>query len=258
MSRTRWQLDPSLLDLDGLLKRLSLANTRQSYRMLIDRAEREQWTFQQFLTVLAAEEVTHRAQTRLRRLTVRAGFPYLKTVDDFDFTLQSALEMATLGTFLSPDFITDGRSLVLQGPTGRGKTHLAIAIGYRAIQNGFDARFVTAAKLIDELSAASREGRLSEALAGYTHPHVLIVDELGYLTYGTDAANVLFHVVNDRHIRGRSMVFTTNKPLETWGAVLHDPDLADAIVDRLLEKGRLLRLDGPSYRTRHVALEGRP
>ena len=136
-----------------------------------------------------------------------------------------------------------------------GKTHLAVAIAYRAIQNGFDALFVTADELIDELSSAFRNGRLAETLARFTHPYVLVVDEVGYLTYGTDAANMLFHVVNDRHRRKRSMIFTTNKPLAAWGRVLHDEDLAQAIVDRVLERGRLLQLDGPSMRTRHLGLD---
>jgi hypothetical protein len=82
-----------------------------------------------------------------------------------------------------------------------------------------------------------------------------VVDEVGYLTYGTDAANMLFHVVNDRHKRKRSMIFTTNKPLAAWGRVLHDEDLAQAIVDRVLERGRLLHLDGPSMRTKHLGLD---
>ena len=90
---------------------------------------------------------------------------------------------------------------IFTGKPGRGKTHLAVAIAYRAIQNGFDALFTTAAELIDDLSAAFREGRLAEALPTYTHPAVLVVDEVGYLTYGTDAANMLFHVVNERHRR---------------------------------------------------------
>ena len=85
-----------------------------------------------------------------------------------------------------------------------------------------------------------------------------MVDEVGYLTYGTDAANMLFHVVNDRHKRKRSMIFTTNKPLKAWGAVLHDNDLAHAIVDRILERGRILHLDGPSMRTRHLDLDDSP
>ena len=93
-------------------------------------------------------------------------------------------------------------------------------------------------------------------LTGYLHPHVLVVDEVGYLSYGPDAANVLFHVVNERHLRGRSMLFTTNKsPLTAWADVLHDADLAEAIVDRILERGRLVLLDGPSYRTQHLDLD---
>jgi DNA replication protein DnaC len=243
------------IPLDDLLKRLHLANARRIWRDLTTRAEKEGWSCRDFLAMLVAEEVAHRQQTRLGRLTRRAHFPFLKTVDDFDFTLQSTLRAAMLGSFLSPDFVTDGRGLILSGKTGRGKTHLAIAIAYRAIQNGFNARFTTAAALIDHLSRASREGRMNEMLAVYTHPDVLVIDEVGYLAYGTDAANVLFHVVNERHLKRRPMIFTTNKSLKAWGLVLHDPDLAQAIVDRVLERGRLLRLDGPSVRTKHLPLD---
>ena len=243
------------LELDAVFKRLNLANARRVWRDLVARAEREDWPYDRFLTVLVAEEIAHRQQTRLTRLTRRAGFPFLKTIDDFDFTYQSTVRLALLGSALSPDFLTEGRALILAGKPGRGKTHLAVAIAYRAIQNGFDAHFVTAAELIDDLSAAFRQGRLADALTVYTHPGLLVVDEVGYLTYGTDAANMLFHVVNDRHKRRRAMIFTTNKPLSTWGRVLHDDDLALAIVDRILERGRLLTLDGPSMRTKHLGLE---
>ena len=246
------ELDDS--DIDAGFKRLHLANARRVWRELVQRAETDGWSYRDFLAVLVAEEIAHRKQTRLGRLTRKARFPYFKTIDEFDFSFQTNLRLQMLGSFLAPDFVTEGRSLVLSGKPGRGKTHLAIAIAYRAIQNGFDALFITAAALIDDLSRASREGRLSEALATYLQPHVLVVDEVGYLTYGTDAANVLFHVVNERHLRRRSMIFTTNKPLKAWGNVLHDPDLAEAIVDRILERGRLVRLGGPSIRSRHVDL----
>ena len=113
----------------------------------------------------------------------------------------------------------------------------------------------TAAELVEDLSNASKKGHLQESLSTYTHPHVLVIDEVGYLTYGQDAANVLFHVVNDRHLRKRPMIFTTNKPLSEWGKVLHDEDLAAAILDRVLERGRFIHLDGPSGRTRHLNLE---
>ncbi len=245
--------DPATLDIEAMLKRLHLANARRCWPQLTEQAGVEQWSHRDFLAILLAEEIGHRHGTRLRRASHDAHFPFLKTVDDFDFTQQTALRPTLLGSYLGPDFVTEGRNLILMGKTGRGKTHLAIAIAYKAIHNGFTALFTTAAALIDDLSAASRNGRLREALGHYLQPHVLVVDEVGYLTYGPDAANVLFHVVNDRHLKKRPIVFTTNKsPLTAWGAVLHDHDLAEAIVDRTLERGRLLVLDGPSYRTRHL------
>ncbi len=248
-------MTPAEIPLEALFKRLHLANAPRIYRDLAARAEKEQWPYRDFLAVLMAEEVAHRQATRVQRLTRRAHFPFLKTIDEFDFTYQSILRLSVLGSYLSADFVSDGRCLILSGKSGRGKTHLAVALAYRAIQNGFDALFTTAAALIDDLSRAGRDGRLRAALADYTHPQVLVIDEVGYLAYGSDAANVLFHVVNERHLRKRPMIFTTNKPLDAWGRVLHDPDLAAAIIDRVLERGRQLTLDGPSVRTKHLGLD---
>jgi DNA replication protein DnaC len=239
-------------NLDAMLKRLTLANTRRIWPDLVTRAEAEDWTYRQFLETLVAEEVAWRQDTRLRRCTYQARFPFLKTIDDFDFQYQSQLRLSLLGSYLSADFVTEGRSLILYGRSGRGKTHLAVAVAYRAIQNGFEALFTTAAALIDDLSRASRDGRVREVLQRYARVHVLVIDEIGYLHYGPDAANVVYHLVNERHLAGRPMVFTTNKPLASWGEVLHDPDLAEAITDRVLERGRFIQLRGPSYRTRHL------
>ena len=241
--------------LEPLFLRLNLAHTRRIYQEVADRAEKENWTYRDFLALLLAEEVAHRKQTRLQRFTRKAHFPFFKTIDEFDFSLQSTLRQSLLGSYLGPDFVTEGRSLILCGKTGRGKTHLAVAIGYRAIQNGFETFCTTAAELVEDLSNAGKKGHLQESLLTYTRPHVLVMDEVGYLTYGQDAANVLFHVVNDRHLRKRPMIFTTNKPLSEWGKVLHDEDLAAAILDRVLERGRFVHLDGPSGRTRHLDLE---
>lgn len=245
----------SVSDLDGLFKRLSLANARRNHLKLIERAELEQWSYHQLLETLVRDELAFRQQTRITRLVSRSGFPFFKTIDEFDFSCQSTLRLAMLGSALSADFVTQGSCLIFSGKPGRGKTHLAIALAYRAIQNGFSAVFVTAAQLIDELSCAFRTGNLNASVAPYTSPDVLVVDELGYLTYSTDAANMLFHVVNHRHHRHKSMIFTTNKPLAQWGDVLHDQDLAHAIIDRILERGRHLQLDGPSMRTRHLGLD---
>jgi DNA replication protein DnaC len=239
-----WELSEA--HLEAHFRRLNLAHMRRIYQEVADRAEKESWSHRDFLALLLSEEVARRKQTRLQRCTRSAHF---------DFTLQSTLRQSLIGSYLGLDFVTEGRSLILHGKTGRGKTHLAMAIGYRAIQNGFETLFTTAAELIEDLSNASKRGHLQESLATYTHPHVLVIDEVGYLTYGPDAANVLFHVVNDRHLRRRPMVFTTNKPLNEWGKVLHDEDMAAAILDRVLERGRFIHLDGPSGRTRHLNLE---
>ena len=246
------------LDLDGLLRRLHLPTVRRLYPELAHRAEGESLAYREFLAVLMAEEVAHRAQTRIQRCVHRAHFPFLKTVDEYDFTFQSGVRLSLLGSALSADFITQGQSLIFSGPSGTGKTHLAIAIAYRAIQNGFDALFTTATALIEDLSAATRAGKLRPVLPTYTHPAVLVIDEVGYLGYGPDAANVLFQVVNDRYLHQRPMIFTTNKPLAAWGRVLHDADLAEAILDRVLERGRHLELRGRSYRTRHAPLDLTP
>lgn len=245
--------DPHTIDLDPLLRQLHLSYTRTAWVELVAQCDSQNVSCREFLVRLLTAEVATRQQSRIRKSTHQARFPFLKTIEEFDFSLQPHLRLATLGPFLGPEMVTEGRCLILQGEPGRGKTHIAIAIAYRAILNGFIAKFTHAAELIDHLSAESRKGNLRQALTAYVNPHVLIIDEVGYLSHGPEAANVLFHVVQQRHAKKKPMIFTTNKaPLTQWGDVLHDKDLADTIVDRVLERGRLIVLQGPSYRTKHL------
>ena len=245
-------LTPEAIDLDGLLRRLHLPTIRRLYAELQERAEVEEMSHRDYLALLVAEEVAHRAETRIQRATRKANFPFLRTIEEFDFKFQTSVRLSLLGSCLGPELVSEGRCLILGGASGRGKTHLAVSIAYRAIQNGYDAYFTTAAELIEELSGAAREGRLREALTPYVQPHVLVIDEVGYLTYCDEAANVLFQVVDHRYLHKKPMILTTNKPLSQWGRVLHDADLAEAITDRVLERGRFIQLRGPSYRTRHL------
>jgi len=245
-------------DLDGMLKRLHLPTVRRLHGELATRAETEGMSYRTYLETLIAEEIAHRTETRLTRAVRKAQFPFLRTIDDFNFTFQTALKLQMLGSYLGPELVTEGRSALLSGPSGTGKSHLCIAIAYRAIQHGYEARFVGADALIGELSRAATKGRLESALEPYLQPHVLVIDELGYLSHAADAANVLYRVVNERYLRHRPMLLTTNKPLAALGDVLHDGDLAEAILDRLLERGAHFAMRGRSYRTRHLTEEEAP
>lgn len=246
------------LDLDGMLKKLALPAVRRLWAELALRAEAEGMSYRTYLEMLVAEELARRAQGRLERAVRKARFPFLRTIEEFDFTFQTALKLKMLGSYLGPELVSEGRCAVFSGPTGTGKTHLVVAIAYRAIQNGFEVRFVTADQLIGELSHAARLDTLDEAVRPYVKPHVLVVDELGYLTHADDAANVLYRVVNERYLQARPMLFTTNKPLAALGAVLHDGDLAEALLDRVLERGQHFATRGRSYRTRHLKKEDGP
>ena len=244
-------MHPADIDLLAMLKRVRLPTVANVLPQFIERAAAESWSHRDFLAAIIAEEVAHRETTRIQRSATLARFPYLKTIEEFDFIFQSSLKRSQLGPFLDPDFVTNGRHLILEGRPGLGKTHLAIAISYKAIQHGHDALFVPATNIIDDLVVAAKEGRLREATDVYLQPDVLIIDEVGYLQHADSAANVLYGVIDGRCHQKRPMIVTTNKPLREWGAVLHDRHLAEAILDRILEHGSHIELVGRSWRTRN-------
>jgi DNA replication protein DnaC len=235
--------------LDDALRRLQLPGFRKHHGELADRAVQENWTYPEFLEALVRLELEGRTEGRIARATRQAGFPFIKTIETFDFQFQTTVTRRQLGAYLGPELISEGRNLILWGPAGVGKTALCIALAYKAIQHGAEARFVTCTELIHQLTEARRHGKWEATLKRVLTPEVLIVDEVGYLGYGPEAASVLFPVIDQRYLRGnRPVLLTTNKDPRQWGEVLHDPDLSAAILDRLLHHGEVLRLGGRSYR----------
>jgi DNA replication protein DnaC len=235
--------------LESHLRRLHLPAMRTRYEAVEEQARHEAWSYREYLERLAEEELAHRHERRIAAHVRRARFPFLKTLEEFDFTFQSTVSRPMLGPYLGLDLVTGGRNLILWGRSGVGKTALAIALAYKAIQQGASARFVTCTELIGELVQARARNDWEAALSRVLKPEVLVIDEVGYLSYGPFAANVLFPVVDKRYLMGnRPMLLTTNKDPAEWGAVLHDADLSAAILDRLLHRGEILKLGGASYR----------
>jgi DNA replication protein DnaC len=245
--------------LDAELRRLRLPTVRARYPELEQQAITQGWSYSEYLERLIQEEIARREELRIARAARRAGFPFFKTLEEFDFTFQRSVERKALGPYLGPELVSGGRNLILWGKPGLGKTALCIALAYKAIQHGASARFVTCTELIGELVQARARGDWEKAFAGFLGPDVLIVDEVGYLTYGPYAANTLFPVIDRRYLHGqRPVLLTTNKDPKEWGTVLHDDDLSAAILDRLLHRGEILRLEGRSYRQHRPGLVSDP
>jgi DNA replication protein DnaC len=227
--------------LEAGLRRLHLPSVRQRYASLEQEARAAGWSYSEYLERLVEEELANRRERRIAQWVRRANFPFLKTLEEFDFSFQQTIKRQMLGPYLGPELVSGGRSLIFWGPPGVGKSALSIALAYQAIQQGATARFVTCTELIGDLVQARARNEWEAALCGYLTPEVLVIDEVGDLSYGPYAANVLFPVVDKRYLRGkRPMLLTTNKDPAQWGAVRHDGDLSAAILDRLLHQGEIL------------------
>ncbi len=198
--------------------------------------------------VLRAERDARRVRSA-EMLTRTAGFPALKTLEDYDFAFATGAPKAQLQELASLGFIERAENVVMLGPSGTGKTHLAIAYGYLATQRGWKVRFTTAADLILLLETAQRQGRLKEVLhRSIAMPRLLIVDEIGYLPFGRDQANLFFQAIAKRYEKG-SMILTSNLTFGSWDeAFAGDAVLTAAMLDRILHHATVVQISGESYR----------
>lgn len=237
------------------MRSLKLQRVAEELPGLLQEAGKRELSFAEFVQELVTRELAAKHERHTQMKTTMARFPFHKTLESFDFKFQPSIDVKVIKELATGRFIADADNILLLGPPGVGKTHLAVGLGLKACAHGYRTMFVTAANLTATLVRAHHENRLDEKLKQLVQPKLLIIDEIGYLPIERLGANLFFQLVSRRYEKG-SILLTSNQSLAGWGQVFGDQVIATAILDRLLHHSTIVNIKGESYRLKEKRKAG--
>jgi len=233
--------------LETYLKKLKMPQAAKIYEAMAREAADNNLGYEEYLLGVLEQEVHQRENNRIQRGIKQAAFPVIKTLENFDFKAIPSLNKPKILKLMQGEYIKKKENIILVGNSGVGKTHIATALGYEACRQGLRVKFYRAAGLINELLAAQQEYRLNRMEKQWQAPHVVILDELGYIPFSKVGAELLFQFCSARYERG-SLIITTNLEFPKWTEVLGDEQMTAALLDRLTHNAHILNINGESFR----------
>ena len=243
------------MELTALLEKMKLEHLAAQLDTVCEQAAGRDLDFKAFLAQALETEYRGRFLRGTEARIKQARFPWIKTIEQFDFEFQPSLDRKLVRELAGLSFVERAHNVVLLGPPGVGKTHLAIALAMKAVEAGYSALFLTLEQLMTRLTRARHENRLERTLQQMVYPKALVLDELGYLPLSREEASLFFRLLARRYERA-SLIVTSNKSFLDWGEIFQDHVLATAILDRLLHHATTLNIKGESYRLKEKKRAG--